>query len=80
MVPQMNDTIADTYDNLRKMRREQLINECLKQGMLVAGYEDEETLEMYIEMAHDDEFDIAGLSTDDIKTNVTLDAKINCFR
>ena len=55
MVPRMNDQGKDTND-IRKMRRDQLIEQCLQIGMPVVGDEDEETLEMYIDMA-DDDFD-----------------------
>ncbi len=74
----MNDKRTDTNDNLRQIRREQLIEHCLQVGMPVVGDEDEETLEMYIELAHDDDFDDVELSDDDYedkKTNVTSDAK-----
>ena len=74
----MNDKRTDTNDNLRQIRREQLIEHCLQVGMPVVGDEDEETLEMYIELAHDDYFDDVELSDDDYedkKTNVTSDAK-----
>ena len=57
MVPQMNDEHSDTYDKVRQARRDQLIDKCLEMGMPVVGDEDEDTLEMYIEMAYDDEFD-----------------------
>ena len=52
----MNDKCTDTYD-LRKTRRDQLIEHCLKIGMPVVGDEDEETLEMYLDIA-DDDFDV----------------------
>lgn len=55
MVPQMNDKGKATYD-VKKLRREQLIEQCLEMGMPVIGDEDEETLEMYLDMA-DDDFD-----------------------
>lgn len=53
----MNESCRDTYEKMKQARRDQLIQTCLKNGMLVAGNEDEDTLEMYIEMAYDDEFD-----------------------
>ena len=65
MVPQMNDNRLDTHDNVRTMRREQLIEQCLQLGMPVAGDEDEETLEMYIEMVNDDELDDLELNEND---------------
>lgn len=64
----MNDKQIDTNDNVKKMRREQLIEQCLNAGMPVAGDEDEETLEMYLEMVNYDEF---GLNEDDLKVNNT---------
>lgn len=54
MVPRMNDKHTDTNDKIRKMRRDQLFAHCLQLGMPVTGDEDEETLEMYIDMADDD--------------------------
>lgn len=78
MVPQMNDKHTDTYEKVRQTRRDQLIDQCLQIGMPVVGDEDEETLEMYIDMA-DDDFDDLGLNdeglNDDRKTNVDSDAK-----
>lgn len=78
MVPRMNDKRTDTNDNIKKMRRDQLIVHCLQMGMPVAGDEDEETLEMYIDMA-DDDFDDLGINdkdlNDDRKTNADSDAK-----
>ena len=71
MVPRMNDKRIDTNDNAKQMRREQLIEQCLNAGMPVAGDEDEETLEMYLEMVNDDEFDDFGLNEDDSKVNKT---------
>jgi hypothetical protein len=75
----MNDKRSDTNDNIRKLRRDQLIDQCLQIGMPVVGDEDEETLEMMIEMAHDDDFDDLGLNDNDFnedrKTNVDSDAK-----
>jgi len=75
----MNDKRTDTNDNIRKLRRDQLIDQCLQIGMPVVGDEDEETLEMMIEMAHDDDFDDLGLNdidyNDDRKTNADSDAK-----
>jgi hypothetical protein len=71
----MNDKRTDTNDNVKKLRRDQLIDQCLQIGMPVVGDEDEETLEMMIEMAHDDDFDDLGLNDDDRKTNVDSDAK-----
>ena len=71
----MNDKHTDTNDNIKKMRRDQLIAQCLQIGLPVVGDEDEETLEMMIEMAHDDDFDDLGLNDDDRKTNVDSDAK-----
>jgi hypothetical protein len=59
----MNDKCADTND-LRKARRDQLIEHCLKIGMPVVGDEDEETLEMYLDIA-DDDFDVLGFEDDD---------------
>jgi hypothetical protein len=67
----MNDKRIDTNDNAKQMRREQLIEQCLNAGMPVAGDEDEETLEMYLEMVNDDEFDDFGLNEDDSKVNKT---------
>ncbi|NWF90152.1 MAG: hypothetical protein HXY50_11920 [Ignavibacteriaceae bacterium] len=66
----MNDKCSDTYDKVRQTRRDQLIDQCLQAGMPVTGDEDEETLEMYVEMAYDDEcmeFDVNELDfcTDD---------------
>ena len=63
MVPRMNDQGKDTHD-IRKMRRDQLIEQCLQMGMPVVGDEDEETLEMYIDLA-DDDVDGLGLVNDD---------------
>lgn len=57
MVPQMNEMCIDSYERMKQARRDQLIRTCLQNGMLVAGNEDEDTLEMYIEMAYDDDFD-----------------------
>jgi hypothetical protein len=57
MVPQMNEMCKDSYERMKQARRDQLIQTCLQNGMLVAGNEDEDTLEMYIEMAYDDDFD-----------------------
>jgi len=78
MVPQMNDKHTDTYDKVRQTRRDQLIDQCLNIGMPVVGDEDEETLEMYMDMA-DDDFDELGFYNvnfdDDGKTNVYSDAK-----
>lgn len=78
MVPRMNDKHTDTNDNIKKMRRDQLIAQCLQLGIPVVGDEDEETLEMYIDMA-DDDFDELGINdkglNDDRKTNVDSDAK-----
>ena len=78
MVPQMNDKCSDTYETKRQSRRDQLIDQCLKIGMPVVGDEDEETLEMYIDMA-DDDCDDLGLCdkdlNDDRKTNVDSVAK-----
>ncbi len=59
----MNDQGKDTHD-IRKMRRDQLIEQCLQMGMPVVGDEDEETLEMYIDLA-DDDVDGLGLVNDD---------------
>jgi len=78
MVPRMNDKHTDTIDNIKKMRRDQLIAQCLQLGIPVVGDEDEETLEMYIDMA-DDDFDELGINdkglNDDRKTNVDSDVK-----
>lgn len=74
----MNDKRTDTNDKIRQIRREHLIEHCLQIGMPVVGNEDEETLEMYIELAHDDDFDDFGFSDDDYedrKTNVNSDVK-----
>lgn len=71
MVPRMNDKRNDTNENTKQMRREQLIEQCLNAGMPVAGDEDEETLEMYLEMVNDDEFDDFGLNEDDSNVNKT---------
>jgi hypothetical protein len=60
MVPQMTDKRTDTYEKVRQSRREQLIDQCLKVGIPVAGDEDEETLEMYIDMANYVDFDDLG--------------------
>lgn len=74
----MNDKHTDTNDNIRKMRRDQLIARCLQIGMPVAGDEDEETLEMYIDMA-DDDFDDLGINdkglNDERKTNADSHAQ-----
>jgi len=74
----MNDKRKDTYEKVRQTRRDQLIDQCLQIGMPVVGDEDEETLEMYIDMA-DDDFDELGINdkglNDDRKTNVDSDAK-----
>jgi hypothetical protein len=67
----MNDKRNDTNENTKQMRREQLIEQCLNAGMPVAGDEDEETLEMYLEMVNDDEFDDFGLNEDDSNVNKT---------
>lgn len=81
MVPQMNSSASDTNGNQSKSRREQLIDQCLQIGMPVIGDENEETLEMYIEIANDDEFDDLGLSyenSDDEKvSNVNSKVKSN---
>jgi len=73
MVPQMNDKCSDTYEIKRQSRRDQLIDQCLQIGMPVVGDDDEETLEMYIDMA-DDDCDDLGFSdkdlNDDRNTNV----------
>lgn len=63
MVPRMNDKGIDTND-LKKTRRAQLIEQCLQIGMPVVGDEDEDTLEMYLDMAYDD-FDDLRLVNDD---------------
>ena len=74
----MNDKCSDTYEIKRQSRRDQLIDQCLKICMPVAGDEDEETLEMYLDVA-DDDCDDLGLSdvdlNDDRKTDVSSDAK-----
>ena len=74
----MNDKRKDTYEKVRQTRRDQLIDQCLQIGMPVVGDEDEETLEMYIDMA-DDDFDELGINdkglNDDKKTNVDSDVK-----
>jgi hypothetical protein len=78
MVPQMTDKHRDTYEIIRQTRREQLIDQCLKMGMPVVGDEDEETLEMYIDTAIDDDFDDLRLDedfNDDRITNETSDGK-----
>lgn len=54
----MNDKCLDTYEKIKQSRRDQLIEQCLNAGMPVTGDEDEETLEMYVEMAYDDIFDL----------------------
>jgi len=78
MVPQMNDKHTDTYDKVRQTRRDQLIDQCLNIGMPVVGDEDEETLEMFMDMA-DDDFDDFGFNDenvdDDGETNVDSDEK-----
>ena len=78
MVPRMNDKCSDTYEIKRQSRRDQLIDQCLKIGMPVVGDEDEETLEMYIDMA-DDDCDDLGFGdmdlNDDRKTDESSDAK-----
>lgn len=75
----MNDKHSDTYDKVRQSRRDQLIDQCLQAGMPVTGDEDEETLEMYVEMAFDDEgdgFDFNELDLcSDEKTNESSNAK-----
>ncbi len=75
----MNGKSIDTNDNVKQMRREQLIDYCLQIGMPVVGDEDEETLEMYIEMANDDDFDDLDLNDNDFnderKANVNSHAK-----
>lgn len=75
----MNDKRTDTYDKVKQTRRAQLIDQCLQIGMPVVGDEDEETLEMFIEMAYDDDFHDLGLNhedyNDDRKTNVDSDAR-----
>ena len=77
MVPQMNDKCSDTYDKIKQTRRDQLIDQCLNVGMPVVGDEDEETLEMYLDMADDvDDFGLDDENFDDDKTaNVDSDAK-----
>jgi hypothetical protein len=74
----MNDKYSDTYEIKKQSRRDQLIDQCLKIGMPVVGDEDEETLEMYLDVA-DDDCDDLGLSdvdlNDDRKTDVSSDAK-----
>lgn len=83
MVPRMNDKCSDTYEIKRQTRRDQLIDQCLKIGMPVVGDEDEETLEMYIDMA-DDNCDDLGFSdkdlNDDRKTNVSSDVKRRIYK
>ena len=79
----MNDKRSDTNDNIKKLRRDQLIDQCIKIGMPVAGDEDEETLEMYLDMA-DDDCDDLGLSdvdmNDDRKTDVSSDVKRRIYK
>ena len=79
----MNDKRSDTYEIKRQSRRDQLIDQCLKIGMPVAGDEDEETLEMYLDMA-DDDCDDLGLSdvdmNDDGKTDVSSDVKRRIYK
>lgn len=79
----MNDKCSDTYEIKRQTRRDQLIDQCLKIGMPVVGDEDEETLEMYIDMA-DDDCDDLGFSdkdlNDDRKTNVSSDVKRRIYK
>jgi len=79
----MNDKCSDTYETKRQSRRDQLIDHCLKIGMPVAGDEDEETLEMYLDMA-DDDCDDLGLSdvdmNDDRKTDVSSDVKRRIYK
>lgn len=58
----MNDIGKVTHD-IKKTRREQLIEQCIKIGMPVAGDENEETLEMYLDVA-DDDFDESGIGID----------------
>jgi len=74
----MNDKHTDTYDKVRQTRRDQLIDQCLNIGMPVVGDEDEETLEMFMDMA-DDDFDDFGFNDenvdDDGETNVDSDEK-----
>lgn len=66
MVPQMNNKYLDTHELDKQKRREQLIEQCIQLGMPVVGDEDEETLETYIEIAHDDDWDDFGNDDEDL--------------
>lgn len=66
----MNDNTTDTNDNLKEKRRAQLIEQCIQLGMPVAGDEDEDTLEMYLDVAYDDDFEELGFDDDDDLSSV----------
>ena len=69
----MNYAHTDTNDKLKLQRRDQLIEHCLLVGMPVVGDEDEETLEMYIEMANDDELNELEFGLDEYVTDINVD-------
>lgn len=82
MVPHMNDKLNDRNVDVSKRRRAQLIEHCIELGMPVTGDEDEETLEMYIQMADDDDiddldFDNYDLGKDDDAKNSSEGKKLN---
>lgn len=66
----MNDNTTDTNDNLKDKRRAQLIEQCIQLGMPVAGDEDEETLEMYLDVAYEDDFDELSFDDDDLNSGI----------
>lgn len=72
MVPQMNNKCSDTYELDKQRRREQLIEQCIQLGMPVVGDEDEETLETYIDIAHDDDWDDFDNDDEDLNNCDTL--------
>ncbi len=63
----MNNKCSDTHELDKQKRREQLIEQCIQLGMPVVGDEDEETLETYIEIAHEDDWDEVDYDEEDLK-------------
>lgn len=45
------------FEKITIKSREELLEECLEIGIPVTGYEDQETLEMFLGSADDDDFD-----------------------
>lgn len=82
MVPQMNNKTNDRNVDACERRRAQLIEHCIELGMPVTGDEDEETLEMYIHLADDDDFDDMDfddnvLGKDNMEKNSSESKKLN---